>query len=308
MPPNTPQGSVVRQRNRAVADTTARMSDYDRKNMEAYGFIYADGTYSDERQPRGATIVPRRPSINHAWDPDTREWYEVHENEAKETFGEGRRFLNTADGAAGVGTILPDRAAGGPAPLVGLDAEKQALIDRLQEIEELEAGLGAPTPPKTDIYPTHSVAHSVRGVVSSNDPAAAPNRPESVTFLGAGPAPTQDEVMRQMQADAQAARLRAAGGEGTAISGEATRVEEANRGIHNTGDQEAKSVGGIAQQGASNTTRGVPTPGRAEGANVGGAAATNANMSPQPQVNADTAKGAPQTSPGQASGGTVPKL
>ena len=47
----------------------------DQKEMQRYGFIYADGTYSDEREMRGAYLVPRRPSADYMWDPDSREWY-----------------------------------------------------------------------------------------------------------------------------------------------------------------------------------------------------------------------------------------
>lgn len=48
---------------------------FDSQQMQRYGFIYADGSYSDEREPRGAILVPRRPSPAHFWDPDSREWF-----------------------------------------------------------------------------------------------------------------------------------------------------------------------------------------------------------------------------------------
>lgn len=302
----TPQNSVIRSRNKAVRE--ASTTDYDREQMQAYGFIYADGSYSDERQPRGATIVPRRPSADHMWDPDDKKWYVVHENtsDARET----------ASGVAGVGQILPDRQAGGPAPLVGISAEKAALEARLREIHDLEEGIRQPTPPKTDVYPTHSVAHSARGVVTSGDPAAAPNRPESVEFVGAGPAPSQDAVRAQMQADAAVARqnagLQASGGE-TFIDGDAVRVEAVNRGIHNTGDEEDRAQGAVVQQGATNTTRGLTPVANAEGAAERGATNVFGNMSPQPQVKADTAKPSPAVSQqpdtnGLAGSNKVPKL
>lgn len=46
----------------------------DAENMRAFGFIYADGSYSDERLPKGAMLVPRRPSPQHKWDQGKRAW------------------------------------------------------------------------------------------------------------------------------------------------------------------------------------------------------------------------------------------
>jgi len=46
----------------------------DAQKMLEYGFIYADGSYSDERLPKGATLVPRRPSPQHKWDAVAKRW------------------------------------------------------------------------------------------------------------------------------------------------------------------------------------------------------------------------------------------
>lgn len=46
----------------------------DAEAMKSFGFIYADGSYSDERLPKGAMLVPRRPSPNHKWDQNKRAW------------------------------------------------------------------------------------------------------------------------------------------------------------------------------------------------------------------------------------------
>lgn len=64
--------SVVKTRNGATARA---LNTADKEAMKHYGYIYADGSYSDEREPRGAYLVPRRPSPAHFWDPDSREWF-----------------------------------------------------------------------------------------------------------------------------------------------------------------------------------------------------------------------------------------
>lgn len=46
----------------------------DAEVMKQYGFIYEDGSYSDDRLPKGAMLVPRRPSSDHKWNSETREW------------------------------------------------------------------------------------------------------------------------------------------------------------------------------------------------------------------------------------------
>lgn len=65
--------SVVRPKTGPVREE--KFNSADREAMKLYGFIYVDGSYSDEREPRGAYIVPRRPSKRHFWDPDSKEWY-----------------------------------------------------------------------------------------------------------------------------------------------------------------------------------------------------------------------------------------
>lgn len=52
--------------------TDIAQEDLDR--MKQYGFIYADGSYSDERLPKGAILVPRRPSPEHQWDMGKKQW------------------------------------------------------------------------------------------------------------------------------------------------------------------------------------------------------------------------------------------
>jgi hypothetical protein len=64
--------SVIKAR---AGSTFKAVNVFDREQMRHYGYIYADGSYSDEREPRGAILVPRRPSPAHFWDPDSREWY-----------------------------------------------------------------------------------------------------------------------------------------------------------------------------------------------------------------------------------------
>lgn len=38
------------------------------------GYIYADGSYSDEREPRGATVVPRRQQVGDVWSHAAKCW------------------------------------------------------------------------------------------------------------------------------------------------------------------------------------------------------------------------------------------
>ena len=65
--------SVIK--SRPGRDPQERFNTADKEAMKQYGFIYEDGTYSDERELRGAYLVPRRPSGQHYWDPDSREWF-----------------------------------------------------------------------------------------------------------------------------------------------------------------------------------------------------------------------------------------
>lgn len=40
----------------------------------SFGYLYDDGSYSDQREPRGATCVPRRPRADAKWNHELRCW------------------------------------------------------------------------------------------------------------------------------------------------------------------------------------------------------------------------------------------
>jgi hypothetical protein len=98
------------------------MSDYmsqDQRNMQAFGFIYADGSYSDERLPKGATLVPRRPGPSYKWDFANKRW------------------VDTAVTAVKAAEPVKEAA---PAPVIPPAAEKKE-APAVQAAEEFGGGL-----------------------------------------------------------------------------------------------------------------------------------------------------------------------
>ncbi len=268
-----PKKSVIKARNTAVrnaGDQPDKMSDYDRKNMEGYGFIYADGTYSDEREPRGATLVPRRPNPGSMWDPDRREWYDGGGSaDGDDASKPGRSKL----AAPAFGGNSQEEATAPSVPTLssepGEPSEEAWLRARLKQIEAAKSTtnipLESPLAPKTDVYPTHSVAHSVKGVTSSGDPAASPMRPESLEFgkTYVGPAPTQEQVEASNAALALESRQRTI----TTSGGNLTPETQGHTAV------DLRGVGQVPQQGASLVGRPVAdTTQPVRGENLKGAA------------------------------------
>lgn len=88
--------AVIKPRAGSAPPRALQMLPYEQREMSLYGFIYSDGSYSDERQPRGAMLVPRRPSDKHFWDPEAKEWY--LDGEVMPPEDEGRAKLESVEG------------------------------------------------------------------------------------------------------------------------------------------------------------------------------------------------------------------
>jgi len=100
----------------------------DAAKMRQYGFIYADGSYTDERLPKGATLVPRRPSPSHKWDMEKKMWIGT----------------TSAPAVPAVSPVSPVSAAsyGREAPAVAADPDMSpSLADMLSSTKTPEAGV-----------------------------------------------------------------------------------------------------------------------------------------------------------------------
>jgi len=107
----------------------------DAAKMRQYGFIYADGSYTDERLPKGATLVPRRPSPSHKWDMEKKMWIGTTSAPAVPA---------VSPAVPAVSPVSPVSAAsyGREAPAVAADPDMSpSLADMLSSTKTPEAGV-----------------------------------------------------------------------------------------------------------------------------------------------------------------------